>query len=163
LESLNRFYMFLVETLSIMANAHYRKLKKQTEVDWTKVVMPASTDVFKVCRLMWQAIVGIRNGIPDGQHRIAAMMKVLENWSITVDPTKTPPRTFVEDKKSLTEKKWEQLDEEVDSILQTLQGRATTRVIFPTMLANMEQESMQYSLMREMSQSLHKPRMFKDM
>ena len=143
-----------------MANDHYLQCKEKNQVDWRHVVMPSEKDIFKACRLLWHAISRIRNGIPDGQHRIAAMMKVLENWSVTVDPTKTPPKTFVEVKTPLHQGK--DMEGYYDTVLKTLKGRATTCLIFPT-IDKMEQESMQYSLMREVSQSHHKPRMFKDM
>jgi hypothetical protein len=157
-DSLERFYIHLVDLVSDNANQHYKKGGKNIEVDWKQVVMPGPTEIFKVCRLLWQALVPIRNGVPDGQHRIAAMMKLLENWSITIHPTTTPPKTFVED-----EKNYPNLNEKLDDILFTLQGKAMTRVIFPDRIGQMEEESQKYSLMREVSQSRHKPRMFKDM
>jgi hypothetical protein len=86
------------------------------------------------------------------------MMKMLENWSITVDPTKSPPKTFVEEQENHAN-----LNQKLNLILKTLKGRAITCLIFPSKISCMERESINYSMMRELSQSSHKPRMFKDM
>jgi len=154
---LEMFYMFLVQKVSA---EHNKKVARNNQVDWKEVVMPGHTDIFKVCRLMWQALIPFRNGIPDGQHRIAAMMKLLENWSIAVNPTASPPKTFVEDEGNYTN-----LNDKLDEILATLSinGKAMTRVIFPSRIDKLEETSEKYSVMRENSQSRHRPRTFKDM
>jgi hypothetical protein len=86
------------------------------------------------------------------------MMKVLENWSITIHLMSSPPTKF-----GLDRLNYPNLEGKLDEILATIQGSAMTRVIFPPRITNMEEQSMKYSLMREVSQSHHNPRMFKDL
>ena len=168
IDSWKKFYVHLTRELVDYANEQKgRKIEIQKE----NIVMPENLELFKACRLMWQAQVRLRNGIPDGQHRVAAMMDLLEGWTLTVDPTTIPPRTFVPRICSRGERivpdqnkfQYPNGTSELNKLLQTMRGTAIACVMHVERTMLLEKESIKYSILREVSQSQHKPRVFMDM
>ena len=108
----------------------------------------------------------MRIGVPDGQHRVTTMMELLEGWTINLDPTKTPLKEFVPRSRSVetgqNTSNYPNNRDELNMVLETLRGKAITRVIVVTRKYSFEEESIKYSMMREKSQSQHKPRLFMD-
>jgi hypothetical protein len=129
------------------------KHQKEFRVNPNHVFMPKSQDIFQACRLMYQAIVPLRMGIPDGQHRVAAMMEIMTGWKIVVQTRDIPPRVF---------KRESTTDEEVlTRALSSASNRVMGRIFVPKS-HDIENESERYSKMREESQSKHKPRVLVD-
>jgi hypothetical protein len=99
------------------------------------------------------------------------MMDLLEGWTITVDPTTIPPRTFVPRTCSRGERmvpdqnkfQYPNGTSELNKLLQTMRGTAIARVMHVERTMLLEKESIKYSMLREVSQSQHKPRVFMDM
>lgn len=125
-------------------------------IDVNKIIMPIHNDIFQACRLMYQAIVPLRTGFADGQHRVAAMVELLGGWKIKVDITQTPPRSFARDAS------WSDQTHDFDKLLQTLSSDKVLVRIVETDETNLEIKGVEYSQMREKSQSLHKPRVLVD-
>jgi hypothetical protein len=167
-DSWKKLYVHLTRELVDYAN---EQKGRKIEIQKDNIVMPENLELFKACRLMWQARVLLRNGIPDGQHRVAAMMDLLEGWTITVDPTTIPPRTFVPRTCSRGERmvpdqnkfQYPNGTSELNKLLQTMRGTAIARVMHVERTMLLEKESIKYSMLCEVSQSQHKPRVFMDM
>jgi len=162
-----KFYVHLVRILVPLRN---EQEKTRLKIKVNNIVMPEVTELFKSCRLLWQATVEMRNGIPDGQHRVAAMIDLLEGWTITLDATATPLKKFVPRERSgslsvatgLVSCNYPNTRDELDRVLEILHGKAMTRVVFIDRNQKLEENSITYSRMREVSQSQHKPRVFMD-
>ena len=160
------FYIHLVQRIVKMMNDKANKAKSKFQINADDIVMPGVTELFKACRLLWQATSSLQNGIPDGQHRVTTMMELLEGWTIKLDPTKTPLKEFVPRSRSVetgqNTSNYPNNRDELNVVLETLRGKAITRVIMVKTKYSFEEESIEYSMMREKSQSQHKPRLFKD-
>ena len=132
-----------------------------------QLFMPSTTsDIFKLCRLLFQALVPLRIAVPDGQHRIAAMIEVLAGWTITIKPLGIPPKGFEpSDHHGLVSKGKEHtnIQEGFKHLLKIMSGKVTARVMVPNALGSFEQQCIEYSRFRDESQSQHKPRVLVDM
>lgn len=137
------------------------------QIDQDQIIMPKLRNIFQACRLMYQAIGGLRTAVPDGQHRVAAMIELLSGWKITVEPRNIPPKVFAEGDHSGLAKgnrdimKKKNTTKDFNEILNTLAGKVTIRILRPE-TADLEKKGEEYSLVREQSQSKHKPRGFVD-
>ena len=132
-----------------------------TEIDTDNVLVPKVPDIFNLCRLMYHALTGLRIALPDGQHRIAAIVRLLTGYEIVFNGTEHPPRSF----------RWgitfidlmlEVPGEDQSSILAKLSIQATVRIIVPTRTADFETECERYSRVRTISQAKAKPRVLSD-
>jgi hypothetical protein len=157
-DSWQRFYVHLVRKLVFLTSGG---LKKEDCIDANLIVMPRVRDIFHVCRLLYQAIGKLRIAVPDGQHRMAAMIELLSGWQITVESRKIPPKAFVREEQYLQEEDAEITLSKFERTLKTLCGKVMVRVLTPETNA-LESESEVYSHIREISQSKHKPRVLAD-
>ena len=140
---------------------------RQPSIAIDQVFMPSTAgDIFKLCRILFQALVPLQIAVPDGQHRIAAMMELLAGWTITIKPLGIPPKGFEpSDHHGLVSKGKEDTDIEEDfkQLLKVMSGKVTARVMVPTALDSFEQQCIEYSRFRDESQFQHKPRVLVDM
>lgn len=154
MEDWRRFYIHLVGVLVNMANA--QRTEETEKIDLNKIIMPKDNDLFQVCRLLYQAIVPLRTAIPDGQHRVAAMVELMGGWKIRVDTRQIPPRSFTKELTTTVQAG------QFDKLLETLSHKVIARVMVPSG-EHLEKESANYSRIRELSQSMHKKRALFDM
>jgi hypothetical protein len=159
-----KFYVHLVRILVMMANADANKKQKFVIVE-DDIVMPKEAHLFKACRLLFQAVVKHRIAVPDGQHRMAAMVELLSGWKITLDPKRMPPKGFEPGDHCGIVGNYEigpPLRRAFSKILEALCGKVVVRVILPPQVFYFEPISIEYSRVREESQSKHKPRVLVD-
>ena len=144
-----------------LANAE--KTAEEDVIDVNMVIMPRVNDIFQACRLMYQAIAPIRISVIDGQHRIAVMLEYLTHWIIDVDPSKQPPLAFVRGTGYAAHYGRSERDRRdiLDQYLKNCGLQSTVRIV-QTNSNNLEVEGQAYSLVREISQSLHKKRSLVD-
>jgi hypothetical protein len=153
-------YIHLVRMVVKLANAE--KTAEEDVIDVNMVIMPRVNDIFQACRLMYQAIAPIRISVIDGQHRIAVMLQYLTHWIIDVDPSKRPPLAFVRGTDYADYCRNERdLREILEQYLKKCGLHSTVRIV-QTNSNNLEVEGQAYSLVREISQSLHKKRSLVD-
>ena len=161
-----KFYVHLAGEVVKNANAGKKKVDK---IDLKQVIMPPVRDLFQACRLMYQSLGMLRNAIPDGQHRMAAMLELLTGWKVGVEPRRIPVMGFVRgDHHGMVQGDGEDdLKVKFDAILKTIvgmgsknnqAGTVTVRILRPGDNQNMEEIGEKYSKIREESQSLHEPR-----
>jgi len=161
-----KFYVHLAGL--VVKNANVRK-KKVDKIDVKQVIIPPVRDLFQACRLMYQSLGMLRNAIPDGQHRMAAMLELLTGWKVGVEPRRIPVMRFVRgDHHGMVQGDGEDdLKVKFDAILKTIvgmgskneqAGTVTVRILRPGDNQNMEEIGEKYSKIREESQSLHEPR-----
>jgi hypothetical protein len=163
-----KLYVQLVHTLVISANKKYPKATIQ--IDPKYVVMPTKKYIFQACRLMYQAIGKLRTAIPDGQHRVASIIKLFTGWEIRVQPRKIPPFLFVKGYHhgiTETEPGSKEMDTNEDSlaakfdeVLKTLE-KVNVRVLRPC-TGELEVQSQAYSDIRMKSQAKHQARILPD-
>lgn len=135
--------------------------KRNTDIDWKKIVFPNLPDLFQVCRLLFQANVDVRIGIIDGQHRICAMMQLLTGWSIEIQANSIPPKVFKH--QPLFKQSMETEREEFDQLLATMSlTLVSVRILVAGSTRDMEDYAVAYSKAREDSQSKKKPRVLMD-
>jgi hypothetical protein len=155
-------YVKLVHRVATLAN---KNRSAEDLIDPKLVILPLTTDLFQASRLLFQALGTVRNAIPDGQHRIAAMVNVLTGYMVSIDTNEDPPKMFLR-KKFLEHR----------ALMQTENGETATifcemlrdcaikiqiKILAPTTY-HLEAVSQTYSTMREHSQSSHKPRILAD-
>jgi hypothetical protein len=154
-------YIHLVRMVVKLANAE--KPAPEDVIDVDAVIMPRANDLFQACRLLYQAIGPLRISVIDGQHRIAVMLKYLTHWTIDVDPTQRPHVAFVRGRE-YTDYDWNTQDgrDKLDEYLKKCGFSTTVRIVQTMNNSNLEDEGQAYSLVREISQSLHKKRSLVD-
>lgn len=59
-----------------------------------KLIIPAPCDIVGVCRVLFQSIVTAKVCIPDGQHRVLAMLCALSGFTMKEDSDVVPMRFF---------------------------------------------------------------------
>lgn len=163
-------FIHLAHIVANMANSDGRDDGEKVDVKF--LVMPKPWNIFQATRLMYQAIGRLRTGVPDGQHRMAAMIELLCGWKITVDPSMIPAKTFAPgDHSGLANElgttvmggqevpnfHMTRVRDALGKILHCLKRKVTVRVIRPH-TAELESQGEEYSQIREQSQSQHKPR-----
>lgn len=145
---------------------------------WRDILIPPATCIVGNCRLLYQALGGLRNAVPDGQHRIAGMIRVFTGYQISpVDSRKNPPRSFEFDKtfhgwtrvptKDLatdTEKLnvEKAIDKKMTALMARVVEQVTVRILVPYLSKHLEKESESYSKVRADSQAKTKPRVLRD-
>lgn len=146
------------------------EVEKETEqIDLDSVLVPSAPCIFNVCRLFLHALGGLRNAVPDGQHRIAGMVRLLFGNEIVWDGRMKPPRSFSYEKTHCGYLRWRRFapGEESDrarisSVLAKISEEATVRIFVPTKINDFETDSEGYSLVRTDSQAKTKPRVLSD-
>lgn len=154
-----KFYVYLVKKSIRMTKTLTDK--RNTDIDWKKIVFPNLPDLFQVCRLLFQANVDVRIGIIDGQHRICAMMQLLTGWSIEIQANSIPPKVFK--RQPRLKQSMETEREEFDQLLATMTSTlVSVRTLVAESTREMEDYAVAYSNAREDSQSKKKPRVLMD-
>lgn len=150
-------YCCLAKIVSTLANK-----EENLNIDYKEVLVPTSLpDLLQVCRFMFQAIINVRIGICDGQHRMGAMLHALFNWEINANypvAEDQPPCTF-----RRIEYTTELPDDGLEGVLLCLSEKVMVRVFVPKSIAEFQEQSVAYSLAREFSQRAHKPRVLANM
>ena len=165
-----KFYVYLAHKVRDKAFSNRRHGEKGLRIDLDRVLVPTTPEIFNVCRLLYQALGGLRNAVPDGQHRIAGMVRLLFGYEIKTDSRAKPPRSFRYEKTHfglLTEESEDNqgddnLSTKMTSVLEKLSVEATVRIVVPTVTSEFEIESEGYSMVRTESQSQTKPRCLSD-
>jgi hypothetical protein len=134
-------------------------------------------DIFNVCRLLFQALGGLRNAVPDGQHRLAGMVRVLFGFEIVTESREQPPRSFRYEETHFgiftgsSEEGLEEVDNGpsqndsttlMSAVLSKLSNTAVVRIVVPTVTSRFEIESERFSRVRTESLSHVKPRVLSD-
>jgi hypothetical protein len=150
-------YCCLAKIVSTLANK-----EENLNIDYKEVLVPPSLpDLLQVCRFMFQAIINVRIGICDGQHRMGAILHALFNWEIKANypvAEDQPPCTF-EHMESTSKDPGR-----FAAVLADLSAEPVmVRVFVPESLAKFQEQSVAYSLAREHSQRAHKPRVLANM
>jgi hypothetical protein len=161
-------YATLVDKLSYITNSESGSSRPFIHVD--QVLMPTTAaDIFKLCRLLFQALVPLWIAVPDGQHRIAAMVELLAGWTIAIKPLGIPPKGFEpSDHHGLVSPErsnWSThvgIRDDFKELLKKMSGKVTARVMVPTSVEMFEHQCIEYSRFRDESQSRHKPRVLVD-
>jgi hypothetical protein len=154
-----KFYVYLVKKSIRMTKMVTDK--RNTDIDWKKIVFPNVPDLFQVCRLLFQANVDVRIGIIDGQHRICAMMQLLTGWSIEIQANSIPPKVFK--RQPHLKQSMETERNEFDQLLSTMTSTlVSVRTLVAESTREMEDYAVAYSKAREDSQSKKKPRVLMD-
>jgi hypothetical protein len=158
-----RLYIHLVEKVVKLTS-----ISSERSIDTDQVLVPPPPDIFNVCRLLLQALGGLRNAVADGQHRIAGMVRLLFGDEIVWNGRMKPPlyfsyerthggclqQSFVPTTESDTER--------LSSILSRMCGEASVRIFVPSEINEFESDSVRYSLVRSESQSKTKARVLSD-
>jgi hypothetical protein len=138
----------------------------EEKIDVQKIMMPSQGhDLFKACRLIYQAIGSLRIAISDGQHRMAAMVELLSGWKINIDSRNLPPFTFRKLNEGIEGYILLNAEEiiKVNKLLKRMTtGRATVQIIQCQSVDQLEEVSQEYSKKRAKSQALHKKRNLAD-
>jgi hypothetical protein len=172
LKSLRNWQFFYVHLVRILVNEANEGRADEGKIDVNQILVPRVTDIFQACRLMYQAIGRLRTAVPDGQHRMAALVEFLSGWKITVEARNIPPRAFLKgdhcgiapdcQNSFVDASKEMETMEKFEGILKTLAGKVVVRVMLPQSIENLEVRSEQYSAIRERSQAKRKPRVLVD-
>lgn len=145
--------------------------ESQETVDITKIALPSWSDIIQLCRLLFQSLVNLRLGLADGQHRICAMMNLLSGWSITVQTTTVPPKTFERgnhfriidyDKQPDNSAREVAAKEAIDKFLPLMIHKVNHRIVLVQTTAELVSSAVNFSQVREQSQAKHKPRVLVD-
>jgi hypothetical protein len=159
MENWKLFYIYLAQEVCGMANMKAVEEKKKNK----------KIDIIHVCRLLFQTLVNLCVGMADGQHHICAMMNLLSGWSIMVNMTTVPPKTFkhgdhfgMVDYHKNPEHQDEEAAKNINKILPTMCTKVNVRTVFSDNTATFESFSVKYSQVREQSQAKHKPRVLVD-
>ena len=131
-----------------------------TEIDTDNVLVPKVPDIFNLCRLMYHALTGLRIALPDGQHRIAGMVRLLTGYEIVFNGTGRPPRSFKYGNYVLSPREDPRV--RVSKLLAKISIKATVRIFVPMRTADFETECERYSRVRTISQAKAKPRVLSD-
>jgi hypothetical protein len=173
-----KFYIYLADKLVSFSGPSEKFGPKATRINVDQVLVPTVPEIFNVCRLFYQALGGLRNAVPDGQHRMAAMVGLLFGYKIVTDGGHLPPRFFSHDKSHFglfTETIGDDTEELqyglgnddhrklMSSVLAKFSQKATVRVVVPKLSSEFEMVSERFSRVRTESQSLHKPRVLNDL
>lgn len=151
-ENWKKFYVFLVQILSSLAN---NKQDQKNKINATEVLVPSwLLDVLQVCRLMYQAIGNLRIGICDGQHRMGAILDALFNWEIKAN-YRMPQDQLLNAFERLD--KTPPSQDNLQGILKSLSEKVMVQVMVPPSISEFEQMSVNYSLARELSLIKNKP------
>jgi hypothetical protein len=138
------------------------------QIDLDLVLVPSTPYIFNVCRLLLQALGGLRNAVPDGQHHIAGMVRLLFGYEIVLNGRTMPPRSFSYDRTHcgyLVDRSLPDMESErsrMSSVLAKISEKATVRIYVPTKINNFETDSEGYSRVRTESQSKTKARVLCD-
>jgi hypothetical protein len=160
-----QLYAHLVREVVKVANKTEGRVEK---IDVDNIAFPSVTDTIHVCRLLFQALVNVRIGVADGQHRICAMLNLLSGWSITVHTKQVPPKTFEHgDHFGLVNyeprpKRFIDAENQINQILSTMSTKVMVRTVLAETNESLEKWSVGYSQVREESQAKHKPRVLVD-
>ena len=166
-----KFYIHLVQKVLKLTPIHSKENETDTPpgpIDLDHVLVPSTPYIFNVCRLLLHALGGLRNAVPDGQHRIAGMVQLLFGHEIVWDGLMNPPRYFKYEKThgGLVHKGFLPYTESNttpwSSVLSQICIEASVRIFVPTKTNDFESECVAYSLLRSESQSKTKPRVLSD-
>lgn len=170
MENWKLFYIYLAQEVCGWANMKATAEKRiDKRIDMDLIAFPKCADIIHVCRLLFQTLVNLRVGIADGQHRICAMMNLLSGWSIRVNTTTVPPKTFqrgdhfgIVDFQKDREDQDQEAEENINKILPTMCTKVNVRTVLSLNTAMFESFSEKYSQVREQSQEKKKPRVLVD-
>jgi hypothetical protein len=157
-----------LKPINYSANEGGKSPEQVGQIDLDMVLVPSTPYIFNVCRLLLQALGGIRNAVPDGQHRIAAMVRLLFGFDIIFNGRTVPPRSFKYDKTHggyLEDRYLPDMESErsrMSSVLAKISEKATVRIYVPTKINDFETETEGYSRVRTESQSKTKARVLCD-
>jgi hypothetical protein len=176
IEDWKAFYAYLAKAVVRKEN-HYAKIKIANK----DIVLPNLTDLFQVCRLLFQAMVKVRIGVADGQHRMCAMIHLLTGWSVTVQAHKIPPKTFnrgapyglgtENPDANIIKMSPRSMSEHFNNILKTMANPVTVLTVMATSNNHLHRRpspadilrcAVGYSKVREVSQAAKKPRLLVD-
>lgn len=162
-----RFYCFL----AIKMKEQMKLLSRFGELEVDKILVPPAGSICNVCRLLFQAICPIRIAVPDGQHRLVALLHLLTGHAIAKDSNKTPPRFFIHDPRhgglfgsEVDFPFRNELDKRkrLTDLLSSVCSPATIRVLVPTETGDFEKGCERFSMGRIESQNHTKPRYLRD-
>jgi hypothetical protein len=165
------FYFHLVERLAKMLHdgiaAEYHDEEENEHILIDSVYVPRCASIVNVCRLLYQAISGIRNAVPDGQHRIAGMIQLFTGYKVTnVDSRYNPPRSFELDDsftKAVEDEEEETVFEnDLNVLMERSVERVGVRILVPSETRTFETAAEHYSMVRAESQALTRPRVLSD-
>lgn len=154
-EDWKSFYAFLVRIL--VKSFNEAQVKDSWKINAEDIYIPQSpTEVVSITRLLYQAIVKIRFGVADGQHRLVSLLNVLMGFEVRDTLNKSPPIYFA--------------PPFCTSELKGLSGKCSVRLVYGRASNELgrfadffEKQAQRYSKTRDVSQSSKRARTLCDM
>jgi len=157
-EDWKSIYAFLVRIL--VDNFNEQQEHDSLKINAEDIFIPLlPTEVVSITRLLYQAIVQIRFGVADGQHRLVSLLNVLMGFEVRDTLNKSPPIYFA------VPTNIDPLNYEHWNMLKCLSGKCSVRLLygrasneFGGFVDCFEKQAQQYSKNRDVSQSAKRSR-----
>jgi hypothetical protein len=166
-----KFYIHLAERVVELQPVHYNGGevgKTIGKIDLDCVLVPSTPSIFNVCRLLLHSLGGLRNAVPEGQHLLAGMVRLLFGYEIVLNGRMKPPHCFSYERTHgrYLERRYlpgtESKRTRLSTVLANVSEQATVRIYVPTKIKDFESDSEGYSKVRTESQAKAKPRVLSD-
>jgi hypothetical protein len=138
------------------------KVDRIPQVNVENIMVPKDEDICNVCRLFFQAICKFRNAIPDGQHRMTALVHLLSGYGIKIDSQIIPDAFFVHDETHAGLFSEGGPSDPLSLLLRKTNMTCTARIIVPNLFKTFEQVCQSYSLQRTDSHGKTRQRLIQD-
>ena len=171
LKDWQNFYAYLV--LRLVEEFNKEQMSEDQHIMANEIRMPATknisdgkketADVIALTRLLYQAMVPVRLGVADGQHRLLATLLVLQGRHVNNSLSRSPPFyfSFLRDRG---------IGYGIQTFGDALQGKCNVRFVYhegitssDLLVRNFENVGEAYSTIRDTSQTCKRPRSLCDM